>query len=57
MEECHAKIVSEKISQKKAGGNVEKLEQLVDQLKGQIDPKDRVKHNFSMFFFYFSPIN
>ena len=40
MAECHAKKAGEKIAEKKAGGNVEKLEQLVDQLKGEIKSKD-----------------
>ena len=40
MAECHAKKAGEKIAEKKAAGNVEKLEQLVDQLKGEIKSKD-----------------
>ena len=42
MAECHAKKAREKIAEKKAEGNVEKLEKLVDQLKGKIDSKDTV---------------
>ena len=37
MAEC---LAGEKIAENKAGGNVEKLEQLVDQLKGEIKSKD-----------------
>ena len=41
MAEYHAKKAGEKIAEKKAGGNVEKLEQLVeDQLIGEIKSKD-----------------
>ena len=40
MEECHAKKAREKIAEKKAEGNVKKLEQLVDELKGEIESKD-----------------
>ena len=42
MAECHAKRAGERIAEKKAEGNVEKLEQLVDQLKGKIESKDTV---------------
>ena len=42
MAECHAKKARERIAEKKAEGNVEKLEQLVDQLKGKIESKDTV---------------
>ena len=40
MAECHAKKAREKIAEKKAEGNVKKLEQLVDQLKEEIESKD-----------------
>ena len=43
MVECHAKKAGEKIAEKKAEGNVNKLELLVDQLKGAIESKDTVK--------------
>ena len=33
MEDCHAEKAREKIAEKKAEGNLKKLEQLVDQLK------------------------
>ena len=42
MAECHAKKAGEKIAENKAGGNVEKLEQLPDQLKGQIESSEPV---------------
>ena len=42
MAECHARRARERIAEKKAEGNVEKLEQLVDQLKGKIESKDTV---------------
>ena len=42
MAECHAERAVERIAEKKAEGNVEKLEKLVDQLKGKIDSKDTV---------------
>ena len=42
MAECHARRAGERIAEKKAEGNVEKLEQLVDQLKGKIDSKDTI---------------
>ena len=42
MAECHAKKARERIAEKKAEGNVEKLEQLVDQLKGKIESKDTI---------------
>ena len=42
MAECHAKRAGEKIAEKKAEGNVRKLEQLVDQLKGKIESKDTI---------------
>ena len=37
MAECHAKKARKEIAKKKAKPNEEKLEQLVDQLKGQIE--------------------
>ena len=42
MAECHAKKAQEKIVEKKAEGNVKKLEKLVDQLKDEIESKDTV---------------
>ena len=42
MAECHARRAGEKIAEKKAEGNVKKLDQLVDQLKGEIESKDTV---------------
>ena len=42
MVECHAKRAFEKIAEKKEESNVEKLDQLVDQLKVEIESKDTV---------------
>ena len=39
MAEC---LAGEKIAENKAGGNFEKLEQLPDQLKGQIESSEPV---------------
>ena len=43
MAEAHAKIVEKKIAKKKAEG---KLDQVVDQLKGEIESKDEVNMGF-----------
>ena len=42
MAECHAKRAGERIAEKKAEGNIENLDQLVDQLKGKIESKDTI---------------
>ena len=42
MAECHATRFKEKIVEKKVEGTVKKLDQLVDQLKGNIESKDTV---------------
>ena len=44
MAEAHAKIVEKKIAKKKAEG---KLDQVVDQLKGGIESKDKVNMFYS----------
>ena len=40
MAECHNKMARKKIAEKKAKANEEKLEELVDQLKGRIESTD-----------------
>ena len=66
MVECHARRAGEKIDERKAEGNVKKLDQLVDQLKGQIESKDMaevmsqkiIKFSFQipLEFFHFSKL-